>query len=634
MFSVTQIEEILKIIDYHFLFSISTNFGTSFLSDSDIEILKGFGFDIDSVSKEMSLYDKMFLLGRVTSVLSDPQVNQLEFSDFLKFLKTGQYAPLTKLEQTQLEIAKRKTYTHLKGLKERAKQQVEQDIISREQYDLAVKEEIEQGVAKRKSLQFIVSDLGHRVNTWEHDWGRIVDTEMNNIFQKGRLEEIKKEDENFLVYKTVYPGACRHCIELYLTAGIGSQPRLFTIEQLEQNGSNVGRKVVDWKATVEGIHPFCFSNPRTPIYTSNGYKYIKDIQIDDLVLTHKGRFRKVTNLIFSKRNIDFIYSFICKLDEKRTVTLHSITGDHPILVNGNWIKAKNIKIGQRFHLLQDRCSFSECNKSYPLFYRDSVDHSKVDHCSVSCKSFDKSNSRTKEERILLTEKGRLSHKEKYGDSPPICWPDSKIKANRANGKKCTFIELKLRHFLDSLNIEYKTDFAIKREEKKSNNQFRFYFPDIYIPSLNIVIEADGINWHDIELDKKRDIEIKRLIDADTFRFTEYDIRNNGEKVFEELSRIIKNHRGEYSFRHLELIEIKRKEIKREVKLYNFSVEEDESYIANGFAVHNCRCHLNKIRKGYVWNKERGIFEPPKEFVRKVERKSKVKINIGDKEFLI
>lgn len=38
----------------------------------------------------------------------------------------------------------------------------------------------------------------------------------------------------------------------------------------------------------------CIVNPQTPVMTSTGYKAIVDVQIGDLVLTHKGNWRKVT----------------------------------------------------------------------------------------------------------------------------------------------------------------------------------------------------------------------------------------------------------------------------------------------------------------------------------------------------
>ena len=41
--------------------------------------------------------------------------------------------------------------------------------------------------------------------------------------------------------------------------------------------------------------------------------------------------------------------------------------------------------------------------------------------------------------------------------------------------------------------------------------------------------------------------------------------------------------------------LKRK-IEKPTTLYNLSVEDDESYIANGIVVHNCRCTLVPIIK--------------------------------------
>ena len=46
----------------------------------------------------------------------------------------------------------------------------------------------------------------------------------------------------------------------------------------------------------------------------------------------------------------------------------------------------------------------------------------------------------------------------------------------------------------------------------------------------------------------------------------------------------------------------------------------------------CRCQLRYLPKGYVWDEERQIFAPPKDYKPKIERRSKVKIYVGDKIF--
>jgi hypothetical protein len=125
MFTASQIEELLNIVDYHYLFTISTNFGKSYLTKSDEKLLTKFGFNLKDLSKGVSGYDKMYLLGKLTASLRDDQVNSLDFGNYLKYIKRGQYIPLNKVEQSQLDIARRKSYVHLKGLKEKSKQQFE-----------------------------------------------------------------------------------------------------------------------------------------------------------------------------------------------------------------------------------------------------------------------------------------------------------------------------------------------------------------------------------------------------------------------------------------------------------------------------------------------------------------------------
>jgi hypothetical protein len=47
-----------------------------------------------------------------------------------------------------------------------------------------------------------------------------------------------------------------------------------------------------------------------------------------------------------------------------------------------------------------------------------------------------------------------------------------------------------------------------------------------------------------------------------------------------------------------------------------------------------RCTLDEVPEDYEWDKEKKMFEPPKEFKRKIERKSKVVITIGGKEYIV
>lgn len=258
----TQIENILKQISKNILLYIGIDLGEEVLTEADRTLLKIMGVDLVNIGKSFPNYYRMFLLGRLTQLIGDTNSQKLDYSDFEKYLQKNQYQPLTPFEEIQYKLARQATYSHLKNLENRIRTDVEGIItstLSRAEYENIIKKEIEVGVLKRKSISEIVSGIGHRTGDWSKDLGRIVDTEMNNIFQRGRAVQIAEQNKGKdpLVYKDVYEGACRHCIHLYLTDGLVSQPRIFKLSELIANGTNIGRKVDQWKPTLDGCHPFC-----------------------------------------------------------------------------------------------------------------------------------------------------------------------------------------------------------------------------------------------------------------------------------------------------------------------------------------------------------------------------------------
>ena len=268
IFTQQQIEEIKRIIDYHSTFLIATNIGVDVLTKEDTKLLNSFGTQVKELYTEFPPALKSFFFGRLSAQLSNYQAGQVTYDDFLKYLKQGQYVPLSPIEENEFNIAKRSSYKNIKTLSNRMQDDLEGIILEednnrRVDYQKVFKREVKKAVIDRKALTNIVSEMGEQTGNWNRDWGRLVDTEMNNIFQRGRSQTIlKRSGEEAKVFKDVYSGACRHCIRLYLTSGIGSQPKLFTLEELTNNGSNIGRKVKDWKATLDGIHPFCRCNLR------------------------------------------------------------------------------------------------------------------------------------------------------------------------------------------------------------------------------------------------------------------------------------------------------------------------------------------------------------------------------------
>lgn len=461
IFTPEEIQQLFDIIDYRLARVVADVLGKEFLTPDDEALLKRFGFDFEKELTKVPPYYQAFIFGRLTGILRPDQLNTLEYKDIQEYVERKQYKPLTRREKAEYNAAATRTYGYIKGMGNRIRETLgnavsEQEIINAveerriKELDV-IKQEHKRGVLDKRSVQAIVSTIGNRLNDWNRDWGRIVETEMQDIYCLGKAQVIMEEHgTDTLVYKQVFSGACTHCRHLYTKGGSGSEPRIFKLSSLIMNGDNIGRKVRDWKPVIGTTHPFCFNSPYIEIRTIEGDKYIKDIQVGDLVLTHLNRYRKVVRLFKRKFPTTFphgvfdIYYLIEDETSKngwREDGLHRITGNHLVFVNGLKKQVKEIKAG-----------------------------------------------------------------------------------------------------------------------------------DI--------------------LQYKKNIKVKVI----------------------SLLEIPEENYGEY--------------------LYNFEVEEDHSYYAENIAVSNCRCELRYLPKGYKWNSETQSFEPQKEYVPQIERKSKVYIQVGDKKFVV
>lgn len=263
IFTEPELANILSIFDFHSSFLISTQIGNDALRLEDKQILNRFGVDWKQIGNKYPPYYRMYLWGRLSSALSNYQAAQVTYNDFKKYVERGQYLPLSKREQNELQVAKQITVGHIKLFQSRIKETASSEILREEskriaEYERVFRKEIERGVVDRKSIQNIISEIGTNLNKWNYDWNRLVSTEMQSIYNRGRLMTLASDyGEDSFVWKQTYPLACQDCIRLHLKNGVGSEPILFKISDLIANGSNIGRKRADWKATIDPEHPHC-----------------------------------------------------------------------------------------------------------------------------------------------------------------------------------------------------------------------------------------------------------------------------------------------------------------------------------------------------------------------------------------
>jgi len=263
LFTQQKIQEILRIIDFNHTLFIGTNVGTDVLTKEDVKLLKQFGIDLKDLKTPFTPYEQNFYFGRLAAALGDKNASTLNYNDFKQYLRRGQYIPLNTREKASLSFAKQRTYSHLKNLSSKVGGNISGIVLGKGQsyrdlFEATVKGSVERAVVERDTVNSIVSEIGHKTNSWSLDLGRIADTEMQYIFQEGKAAGIEKlGNKEALVYKTVYPQACRFCIKFYTTGGIGSKPVVFKLDVLRTNGTNIGKKQSQWLPTLGPVHPWC-----------------------------------------------------------------------------------------------------------------------------------------------------------------------------------------------------------------------------------------------------------------------------------------------------------------------------------------------------------------------------------------
>lgn len=663
IFTAAQIQDIVSILQRHQLTFIAEQLGLNYLSPNDRAILTAAGIDLTKFTNNQGIIDHAYLFGLLAEAIGDKRAKNMNYQQFQKFLKSGQFVPLTDEEEFVLEQVKNQSYNDISGLGSRIIQGTKNIVIRanlREQNKIRkiIQKKAEDAVKYRQSAAKMASELGHATKDWERDWLRISYTVLQNAYNYGRARAIFRDHgEDAEVYFDVLTGACKHCKRLYLTdpEDENSQPIIFKLKDIIANGNNIGRKVEDYLPTIGPIHPYCFNSPAVRIYTSRGWKKIKDIKVGDLVLTHKGRFKKVTQLYIRQCDEnENIYEIEYKTGNRNNGIVRRITGNHPVLTTRGWKRVDELTISDKLFTptficqdCGDKIQFS-CDNDSALSLtclncrrkRSAINQWKNEDFRkyMSSKTHEQMLERYKnmsyEDRLRISDKARTAVAEKYKDGHP--WMVEAIKkANKTNGKKKTFIERKLLYFCEQLGVKTVTNMCLKNRNGKFRNKAKCYFPDIFIPSLGIILEADGMQWHkDKKYDENRDKDIKDIWGFDTFRFSEDDIVNHGDEVFKELQRLFNNHRGNYGIRVTEIVSIKRvKTVVRSEykKLYNFSVEDDESYIADGIVVHNCRCTVRHKDPNMDWDSTTLSFTKPKKFVPKNKKLQGIKLNIKVKK---
>lgn len=276
IFTPQQVQVLMDIINRHMLTFIAKNVGPDLLTNDEKSLLLMHGVDVTKIMITETAIYKSFAFGILSQALGHTKVVGMDYNKFKSFLQSNEWVPLNARENFVLDSIKRQSFKDIKNLGAKIQLDCMQAMSKtatgrRKDYEKIISDAALKTVEDRKSAKDMVSEIGHKTGQWGRDFDRISDYILHKGYDEGKVAQIQSQyGDNALIYKDVYAGACKHCIRLYLTGGIGSEPIIFKASELIANGDNIGRKTSQWKPVIGSTHPYCRC---TSNHLPDGYKW-------------------------------------------------------------------------------------------------------------------------------------------------------------------------------------------------------------------------------------------------------------------------------------------------------------------------------------------------------------------------
>lgn len=659
IFNNEQIQEILSLVDFRFADLVWKIFGPSHLTSQDKENLKKHGIDPGSLVKKIPPYWANWMFGLLSGKLSDYQTKQISYKDLLDYLARRQYETPSKREIEEYEMACNRTYGYLKGLGDKMKKDIssyisDSELRMRMEQERTIKEGVKRGIVERDTTKLIAAKISNQLNDWSRDWNRIVETEYQGVFNMGRVQSYMREGDgpNTLIYFDVYPAACRHCIRLYLTAGIGSEPKLFTAEELIGNGTNIGRRVADWKPTIiTAVHPFCYDD-KVEVLTNKGWKFFKDLDKTELFLsinpeTGEGEYVPAVAWINQYYEGDMVYRKSKYFDLANTPN-HVHVGrkhgqKHISLVNESDIK-------DNFSFLSHIPSWKGIDTPFIV-----IDNKKYDtnlFCEFlgyylsegSFTEWGDKNRTIPRRRVNISQK-KSEAKEKIIKCCRALFKNVIVTKERIEFNLNKENDKDLIHIIRSFghaHEKYVPDFI-----KELSPKYIKIFLDAFLLGDGTVhrgVLYDGYQCKPQRIYSTSSVKLKDDLGELLLKVGKCpSFKNRGKSIY-HCKKQKKDYLARYDQWNVAELNSKYrygKVMKKEIKpykgfIYDVELEKNHTLVVrrndNVCVSGNCRCLARRYMKGDVWDKETRSFKQPIDYKRKTAPGAKVKIIVGDKVF--
>lgn len=264
MLTPDQVNQVLELLDRQLLFFASKTLGSHVLTDQEKSVLADHGIDYNRVyDQTKDVVQLNFYLGLLSSILSQTQAKNLEYNDLVKYIQSGQHIALSERERATIDSLKMQSMADIRSYRGKIFQDINNVVhnelgnIKSDQQEF-IRETILQGTRERKSRREIARHIAKLSGDWSRNFDKSVQYISHTALNEGRAAVIERRyGDQAKVYFQVQGDACDQCIKHYLTSGSGSEPKIFTLKQLQQNGTNIGRKQSEWKPVLSALHPHC-----------------------------------------------------------------------------------------------------------------------------------------------------------------------------------------------------------------------------------------------------------------------------------------------------------------------------------------------------------------------------------------
>ena len=576
------------------------------------------------------LFDRMtlHLIGEVPSLKNKKSIiftskpNLTLAHLFIKSL--GSERPMPQ-EQEALKNLLSTAEEYISSLRSKTKAQVTESI------DSYVKEQALKN--ERASTVEIKNRINEALTKARNHFKTIAEAESTKARNMGKALQIGKvaasqgvKDPN-VYYVVIRDGkTCNECVRLHLMDDLVT-PRVWKLSEIGFGYHKRGQP----NPKIAGLHPHCFvGNRNVKVLTEHaGYINIKDVKIGDRVLTHKGQFKTVLNTLeyWDKKYYGDFYSIVYRYKNRDGYKNFKIkvTPEHEFLTPDGWVKARDLSL-PKHKFIQLKTTCGNCGKHTEIKPQKS-DKSKMEgyFCSRKCvTSFQWKN---------LSHAKNISEKSKSQKIEFVKNNPEKIreKIKKAQNKTRKLISNRLfwaqkEENLDTLRKNISKTNPKKQKERTSEEEFLLksfleetkipfnhqeivekWTVDFLLPDHKVIIEYDGGDHYlpvytgKITMDsfmkkqKGRDSYLNKC----GYHVLRYGYIPSREEFLNDIYRLSNNSNSKYIFESLEIMSIKKvTNKKRGYRLYDLTVEDDESFIVNGIVSHNCRCSLAFLAPGF------------------------------------